>query len=103
MHGGAAEQVREKADERLEEMATDLLEEFEPRLYDLFEQYDSVDDPAEKRKILNELRKATTDVLDRAGKGPTEKREHEDVTEGEGGFGTTVVLDSEYASDAERE
>lgn len=29
----------------------------------------------------------------------TEKREHEDVTDGEGGFGTTVVLDSEYASD----
>ena len=29
----------------------------------------------------------------------TEKRELEDVTEGEGGFGTTVVLDSEYVDE----
>lgn len=31
----------------------------------------------------------------------TEKRELEDVTDGDGGFGTTVVLDSEYATDDE--
>ena len=29
----------------------------------------------------------------------TEKRELEDVTEGDGGFGTTVVLDSEYVDE----
>ena len=29
----------------------------------------------------------------------TEKHQHEDVTEGDGGFGTTIVLDSEYVDD----
>jgi len=29
----------------------------------------------------------------------SEKKEHEDVTQGSDGFGTTVVLDSEYAND----
>jgi hypothetical protein len=28
-----------------------------------------------------------------------ERRELEDVTDGDGGFGTTVVLDSEYVED----
>ena len=72
-HGGATEHVQEAADERLERLARELLAEFEPRINDLLEEYDDAD---EKVKIHRELRQAVTDVLDRAGKGPTETHEH---------------------------
>lgn len=38
-------------------------------------------------------------VFDRAGPIKREKRELEDVTDGDNSFGTTVVLDSEYVDD----
>jgi len=92
-HGGATEHVKEKADERLERLARELLAEFEPRIKDLLEEYDAAETADEKVKIHRELRQAVTDVLDRAGEGPTERHEHT----GEGGgpveieFNETVV------------
>ena len=76
-HGGSAPQVEEKANERLERLARELLAEFEPRIKDLLDEYDAAETADEKVTIHRELRQAVTDVLDRAGKGPTEKREHD--------------------------
>lgn len=74
-HGGSAPQVEEKAADRLERLARELLAEFEPRIRDLLDEYDAAEAPDEKVKIHRELRQAVTDVLDRAGEGPTETRE----------------------------
>lgn len=75
-HGGSAPQVQEKAEERLNRLANETLAEFEPRLDDLFERYDAAETPDEKVKIHREIRQSVTDILDRAGEGPTETHEH---------------------------
>lgn len=81
-HGGRAPQVEEKANERLERMARELLAEFEPRVEELLTEYDHAETPNERVKVHRELRQTVTDVLDRAGKGPTEKREHSGEVDG---------------------
>jgi len=96
-HGGSAPQVEEKADERLERMARELLAEFEPRVEKLLAEYDAAETPDERVKIHRELRQTVTDVLDRAGEGPTEKREHDTADGSE--FAFNVVFSDEDDGD----
>lgn len=81
MHGGAAKQVREKAQERLDRMADRTTGNIEADIEDLHAEYNRTEDPEVKVKLLAELRKNWKIVLDRTGHGPTEKRE----LTGEGG------------------
>jgi hypothetical protein len=74
-HGGNAEQVQEKAQDRLD---------------DVFDRMDDADTNAEYVKLLREARQLTTAILDRTGHGPSETRE---VT-GEGG-GPLMVLETD--------
>ena len=97
-HGGAAPQVQKKAQERLDKMADSVTADMQGIIADFSSMYDHAP-PEEKAEILAELRKSWKIILDRTGHGPTDKRQLEDVTEGEGGFGTTIVLDSEYVDD----
>jgi len=86
-HGGRAPQVEEKAKERLERLANETLAQFEPRLDDLFEQYDNAKTVQERVNTHREIRQSVTDILDRADHGPTETHEHT----GEDGDPLTVV------------
>jgi len=80
-------------------MADSAAAEMQSRLTDVFERLDSPDlSHGEYVSLLREARQLTTDILDRTGHGPSETRELKDESDGDG-FGTTVVLDSEYASD----
>ena len=74
VHGGAASQVKEKAQERLDRMADDITSDAAEMIDDLAELYDEAD-AEEKVKIMAELRKNWKLVLDRTGHGPTEKKE----------------------------
>lgn len=76
MHGGAAKQVKEKAQERLDRMADEVTADFEDKLDDLMSEYDEAEDRDEKVKIFREMRQTLTNILDRTGHGPTETREH---------------------------
>jgi len=87
-HGGSAEQVQKKAQERLDEMADAATKELQDRLSDVFDRMDDADDHAEFVKLLREARQLTTMLTDRTGNGPTEKRE---VT-GDGGGPVEVTL-----------
>jgi hypothetical protein len=80
-HGGSAEQVEQKAQERLDAMADSATKEMQERLEDVFQRMDGVDEHSEYVQLLREARQLTTSILDRAGHGPTETQE---VT-GEGG------------------
>jgi len=75
VHGGAAEQVQEKAQERLDRMADEVTAGFEDRLDDLMQEYDRATDPDQKVKLFREMRQCLTAILDRTGHGPTEHRE----------------------------
>jgi len=77
-HGGAAQQVQDKAQERLDRMADSVTADMESRIDDLVGLYDAAP-PDEKARIMSELRKLWVDVLDRTGHGPTEKREVENT------------------------
>jgi hypothetical protein len=81
-HGGASEQVQNKAQERLDEIADSATADFQDRLNDFADQYDDADDIETKVKVMREMRKCLTDILDLTGHGPTETREH---TGGDGG------------------
>lgn len=98
-HGGSAEQVQKKAQERLDEMADSATKHLQERLADVFERMDNPDlEHSDYVALLREARQLTTDILDRTGNGPSETRELKDESDGDG-FGTTVVLDSEYVDD----
>lgn len=87
-HGGNAEQVQKKAQERLDEMADAATAEMQDRLSDVFDRLDEAEDDGEYVKLLREARQLTTSILDRTDHGPTETRE---VT-GEGGGPMEVVI-----------
>jgi hypothetical protein len=89
-HGGNAEQVQEKAQERLDAMADAATKQLQDRLDDVFDRMDDADTNAEYVKLLREARQLTTAILDRTGHGPSETRE---VT-GEGG-GPLMVLETD--------
>ena len=81
VHGGAAEQVQKKAQERLNEMADSTTAKLQARLDDVFERLDAAETDDEYVKLLREARQITTSILDRTGHGPTEKRELENTGE----------------------
>jgi len=75
VHGGAAPQTKQKAQERLDKMADSVTADMADHVDDLLEQYNRVDDPEDKVELMRELRQVWKLVLDRTGHGPTEKRE----------------------------
>jgi len=75
-HGGAADQVQKKAEERLDEMADSVTAELQERLDEVFARLDEADDHDEYVKLLREARQLTTSILDRTGNGPSETYEH---------------------------
>jgi len=85
-HGGAAEQVQKKAQERLDEMADAVTADLQSRLDDVFARLDDAEDTDEYVKLLRETRQLTTAILDRTDHGPSETRE---VT----GDGIEIVAD----------
>jgi hypothetical protein len=64
-HGGAAEQVQKKAQERLDEMADSVTADLQSRLDDVFARLDDAEDTDEYVKLLRETRQLTTAILDR--------------------------------------
>jgi uncharacterized Zn finger protein (UPF0148 family) len=92
VHGGMAEQVQEKAQERLDRMADETTAEMQDVIQDLIDLYNAAP-PEDKVDIARELRQNWKAILDRTGHGPSETRE---VT-GEGGSALEVVVErSEY-------
>jgi len=85
-HGGDAEQVQQKAQERLDEMADAVTADLQSRLDDVFARLDDAEDTDEYVKLLRETRQLTTAILDRTDHGPSETRE---VT----GDGIEIVAD----------
>jgi len=83
-HGGNAEQVEQKAQERLDRMADQTTAEMQDILSDLSDLFKQAP-PDEKVDIAREMRQAWVKILDRTGHGPTEKRELEHSGEGENG------------------
>jgi hypothetical protein len=90
-HGGAAEQVQKKAQERLDEMADSTTAKLQERLDDVFGRLDDAEDHDQFVKLLREVRQLTTNILDRTDHGPTETRE---VT-GDGGGPVEVTFNEE--------
>jgi len=74
-HGGDAEQVQKKAQERLDEMADAVTADLQSRLDDVFARLDDAEDTDEYVKLLRETRQLTTAILDRTDHGPSETRE----------------------------
>jgi len=85
-HGGAAEQVQKKAQERLDEMADAVTADLQSRLDDVFARLDDAEDTDEYVKLLRETRQLTTAILDRT----------EDVRNGDE---VTVDLDLSLSGD----
>lgn len=77
-HGGAAEQVQKKAQERLDEMADSTTAKLQSRLDDIYPRLDEAEDSDEFVKLLREIRQLTTDILDRAPSAP-DKTETQNV------------------------
>jgi len=96
-HGGNAEQVQQKAQERLDRMADETTAEMQDIIQDLIDLYNHAP-PEDKTDIARELRQNWQTILDRTGHGPSETTALKDDSEGDG-FGTTIVLDSEYVDD----
>lgn len=90
-HGGAASQVQQKAQERLDRMADAITADEQQNLDDLQAEYEQAGDIETKLNILAEMRKHWKIVLDRTDNGPTETRE---VT-GEGGGGIIIRTTAE--------
>lgn len=80
-HGGAAPQVKQKAQERLDRMADEVTADVQEIIDDLVDMYEEAD-TEDKLAIQSAIKSHWTVILDRTGHGPTEKRE---VTGEEGG------------------
>jgi excinuclease UvrABC nuclease subunit len=93
-HGGAASQVQEKAQERLDKMADSVTADMQAVIQDLVDVYNEADDE-EKAEIARELRQNWKAILDRTGHGPSETRE---VT-GDDGGALEVSLTREVVGD----
>lgn len=73
-HGGAADQVKRKAQERLDRMADEVTADVQDILADLSTLYDDADTD-EKLAIQSAIKSHWQLILDRTGHGPTETRE----------------------------
>ena len=83
VHGGAASQVKKKAQERLDEMADSTTATIQSQIKDLEKEYEAAEEPDEKLAIMSEMRRLWKIILDRTGHGKTETQE----LTGEGGGG----------------
>lgn len=72
VHGGAASQVKKKAQERLDDMADSTTADIQRDIEDLQDEYDQAEAAEEKLAILSEMRKLWKIVLDRTGHGPAD-------------------------------
>lgn len=81
VHGGGAEQVKAKAQERLDRMADEVTADVAEIVDDLKDLYDQAD-PDDKLAIQQAIQSHWRIILDRTGHGPTERRE---VTGSDGG------------------
>jgi len=86
VHGGAAEQVQQKAQERLDRMADSTTADIESNIKDLQQEYEQADDPEKKVHLMSEMRRLWKIILDRTGHGKTETKEHT----GENGGGIVI-------------
>lgn len=73
-HGGAAPQVKKKAQERLNRMADEVTADVQEIVSDLKDLYDD-GDAEDKLEIQRAIQSHWRIILDRTGHGPTEKRE----------------------------
>ena len=81
VHGGSAPQVRQKADERLEEMAETAAEKMQNRMDELFEMLDDGDlTPEERLKVHKEMRQLSKLLWDRTGTGTGDDGSDVDVS-----------------------
>jgi hypothetical protein len=99
-HGGSAQQVKDKAQERLDRMADETTAEMQDVIQDLVDLYNSAP-PEEKIDIARELRQNWKLMLDRTGKGPTESREVEHSGEGGGALEVVVARDTRVDTDGD--
>ena len=83
VHGGAAKQVKEKAQERLNRMADSTTATIQQQIEDLEQEYEAAEDAEEKLAIMSEMRRNWKIILDRTGHGKTETQE----LTGDGGGG----------------
>lgn len=74
-HGGAASQVQQKAQERLDRMADTTTAAIQDDIEDLHKEYQRAETPDDKVALIREIRQCWKIILDRSGHGPTEKRE----------------------------
>jgi hypothetical protein len=88
-HGGAAPQVQEKAQERLDKMADSTTATVQIQIEDLEQEYEDADDPEDKLAIMSEMRRLWKIILDRTGHHPKETRE---LTNEDGDGGLTINL-----------
>jgi hypothetical protein len=72
IHGGSADQVEKKAQERLDEMADSVTAELQDELAEAFDRLRNAEENDEYTKILREIRKLSMDILDRTDNGPSE-------------------------------
>ena len=75
-HGGAAPQVKQKAQERLDRMADEVTADVQAIVKDLVDMYEDAD-PDDKLAIQSAIKSHWVEIMDRTGHGPTEKREVE--------------------------
>lgn len=95
-HGGSAEQVEQKAQERLDRMADAATKRMQDRLGDIFDRLEHPELTTDEYvKLMREARQLTTAILDRTGHGPSETTE---VT-GESGGPLDVVINREVVGD----
>lgn len=73
-HGGAAPQVQQKAQERLDRMADEVTKDVQEIIDDLVEMYEEADEET-KLDIQGAIKSHWVTILDRTGHGPTERRE----------------------------
>ncbi|AFH22251.1 hypothetical protein OSG_eHP20_00080 [environmental Halophage eHP-20] len=90
-HGGAASQVQQKAQERLDEMADTTTATIQEQITDLEAEYQAADETEEKLALMSEMRRLWKIILDRTGHGKTETKEHT----GENGGGIVIDLGDE--------
>lgn len=74
VHGGAAKQVKEKAQERLDRMADEVTAEVQEIIEDLIDLYHEADEE-DKLAIQSAVKGHWLAILNRTGHGPTETRE----------------------------